>query len=214
MSSSSTNLDLIQTSQAGKEITANAFFDAASPATLYGRRAAGCSGLVFALYGGMVWIDGPTSIANVSLTLTASQANVYIEAKREDGSVTQNNTGWTPGRIPLYQAATDASTVTSYTDCRLQGMPSCPLATVTVSGTSGAFQYDAALAKIVVIAGSPTGDFTIQVATTPWIYTVLNTTAHAATLGTGSGSTVTIAAGKTAQVLTDGTQVVRVTADI
>ena len=43
MSNSTPTYDALVQSQAGKEITANAFFDAASLATAFGRRASTCS---------------------------------------------------------------------------------------------------------------------------------------------------------------------------
>ena len=42
MSNSTTLLDTLTSNQASKEITANALFDAASPSTLWGRRASTC----------------------------------------------------------------------------------------------------------------------------------------------------------------------------
>ncbi|MEF8733277.1 MAG: hypothetical protein V5B40_15655 [Candidatus Accumulibacter meliphilus] len=58
MASSTTHLDLIAQSQSSKEVTANALFDAGSPATLFGRRASLCSGLNWFYYGGVMMVDG------------------------------------------------------------------------------------------------------------------------------------------------------------
>jgi hypothetical protein len=58
MASSTTNLDLIAQSQSSKEVTANALFDAGSPATLFGRRGSLCSGLNWFYYGGVMMVDG------------------------------------------------------------------------------------------------------------------------------------------------------------
>lgn len=114
MANSNSNIDQISSTQAGKEITANALFDAASPSMLYGRKASGCSGLVFAYYGG---IYNGNTIANGSFTLTANTTN-YIEADSSTGAVSVNTTGFTAGRIKLYSVITGASTVSSYTDQR------------------------------------------------------------------------------------------------
>ena len=117
MANSSTNLDLIAPGQAGKEITANALLDAASPATLFGRRAAGCIALTWAWYGGPMMISGtPTRISNGSISLTAS-ATLYLEATPA-GVVSTNTTGWTSGSIPLYKITTGPASVTSYEDWR------------------------------------------------------------------------------------------------
>ena len=74
MANSSTHIDGIISSQASKEVTANAFFDAASPATLYGRRQSQCSGLTWAYYGGNVTRSDNTlaQIGNGTLALTPS----------------------------------------------------------------------------------------------------------------------------------------------
>jgi hypothetical protein len=121
MSNSTTNLDLISTSQASKEVTANAAFDAASPAMLYGRRAVTTAGWTWGYYGGTVLVAGvPTQIANGVLTLTASATN-YIEADPATGAVSVNTSGFTTGRMQLYSVVTGSATVTSYTDLRTVG---------------------------------------------------------------------------------------------
>lgn len=118
MAGSSTNLDLIQTAQAQKELTANALFDAGSPATLFGRRASTSVALVWGYYGGPLLVGGtPTQIANGTVTLTASQTN-YVEANAS-GVVSCNTSGFTAGYTPLYSVITGTSTVTSYTDKRV-----------------------------------------------------------------------------------------------
>lgn len=118
MSNSATNLDLISVSQAQKEVTANALFDAASPAILYGRRASTTGGLVWGYYGGCVFAAGAVIvIANGTLNLTASATN-YIQADSATGAITVNTTGFTAGKVPLYQVVAGTASVTSYTDNR------------------------------------------------------------------------------------------------
>lgn len=135
MSNSTTNLDLISVSQAQKEVTANALLDAASPAMLYGRRASTSGGLVWGYYGGAVIISGtPTSIANGTITLTASATN-YLEADPATGAVTKNTSGWTAGLTPLYSVVCGAATVMSYTDFRSSGGSSGGVS--SVNGQSG-----------------------------------------------------------------------------
>lgn len=71
MANSSTPLDLITASQSGKEVTANALFDAASNAMLFGRRASTTTGLTWGYYGGMLMVDGAlTNINNGTRSLT------------------------------------------------------------------------------------------------------------------------------------------------
>mgnify|MGYP005614159317 FL=1 len=121
MANSSSNLDLLAQSQQGKEVTANALFDAASPGMLFGRRAAGCIALTWAYYGGPMIITGtPTRISNGSLSLAASSV-IYVEATTA-GVVSTNTTGWTAGRSPLYKITTGAASVTSYEDWRCMAL--------------------------------------------------------------------------------------------
>lgn len=122
MAGSTSNLDLISSSQASKEVTANALFDASSPATLYGRRASTTSALTWGFYGGMIDIAGAiTAIANGTVALTASITN-YIVASRATGAVSASTTttNWnnSTGYIRLYSIVAGASSVTSYTDFR------------------------------------------------------------------------------------------------
>lgn len=131
MANSVTNLDLILTSQAAKEVTANGLFDAASPATVFGRQASQCVGLTWGYYGGTALVAGVlTQIANGTLTLTASATN-YVQFNPATGVVSVNTSGWTAGYIRMYSVVTGASSVTSYTDYRL-GYP-----TPGVTGATG-----------------------------------------------------------------------------
>jgi hypothetical protein len=138
MSNSTTNLDLISASQANKEVTVNAALDAASPAMLYGRRAVTTAGLTWGYFGGTVSISGtPTQIANGTVTLAASATN-YVEVDPATGAVSVNQTGFTSGRMALYQVVTGASTVTSYADLRTGGQgPQGPAGPTGATGPAG-----------------------------------------------------------------------------
>lgn len=145
MANSTTNLDLLSSSQANKEVHANSLFDAASPGMLYGRRASTTAALTWGYYGGMAMIgDTPTPIANGTVTLTASTTN-YIEASASTGAVSVNTTGFTSGAKRLYQVVTGGSTVTSYTDYRTGGTgPAGPAGPAGPTGPSGADGADGA----------------------------------------------------------------------
>jgi len=123
LANSTTNLDTISSSQASKEITANALFDAASAATTYGRRASTTTALTWGYYGGNVTIAAGTmsQIANGTVALTASQTNYLVAAKSNGAvSVSTATTNWddTDGYWRLYSIVAGASSVTSYTDSR------------------------------------------------------------------------------------------------
>ncbi len=147
MANSTTTLDTIQTSQAGKEITANQLFDAMSTAAIFGRRASTTSALTWGYYGGAMAVSGtPTQIANGTVALTASSTN-YVEAVKATGVVVKNTTGWTGDtHIPLYKIITGTSTVTSYEDFRsMQG----PKGDAGPTGGTGGMTYNG--------AGAPSG---------------------------------------------------------
>jgi hypothetical protein len=118
MSNSTTQLDLIQSTQAQKEVTANALLNAASNAMTLANRIQGTAGLIWAFYGGQMWVGGVyTLIANGTLTLAASATN-YVEFDSTTGVVSSNTTAFTVGRVLLYRVVTGASTITSWIDYR------------------------------------------------------------------------------------------------
>lgn len=126
MANSTTNIDTIAQSQASKEVTANAFFDAASQATTYGRRASTSSGLTWGYYGGNVTRSDGTlvQVANGTLSLTANQTNYIVAAKATGAvSVSTATTNWndTANYWRLYSVVAGAATVTSWTDLREMG---------------------------------------------------------------------------------------------
>lgn len=154
MANSTTNIDTIAQSQASKEVTANALFDAASQATTYGRRASTSSGLTWGYYGGNVTkTDGTlVQIANGTVTLTASTTN-YVVANRATGavSVSTATTNWNNQAEyhRLYQIVTGTSTVSSYTDSRQLGwlgngariLGGYTVSTLPAAGTAGRRAY-------------------------------------------------------------------------
>ncbi|CAJ2907292.1 Uncharacterised protein [Burkholderia pseudomallei] len=134
MSNSTSLIDQISSTQANKEVVANANFDAASPSMLWGRHASGVSGLTWAFYGG--WYNG-AQVANGTVTLTASATN-YVYASTATGAVSANTTGFpATGAIPLYTVVTGATTITSYTDQRTSGAGGSALSLLTDTNISG-----------------------------------------------------------------------------
>lgn len=123
MADSTTNLDNIIQGSGSQDVQANALYDAASPAMLYGRRNSTCTGLTWGYFGGNVTkSDGTQStIANSTVSLTASTTN-YITALKESGVVYCNTTttNWNNRSAywRLYSVVTGTVTVTSYTDAR------------------------------------------------------------------------------------------------
>ena len=221
MANSSTHIDGIISSQASKEVTANAFFDAASPATLYGRRQSQCSGLTWAYYGGNVTRSDNTlaQIGNGTLALTASATN-YIVAKKEDGAVTASTatTNWNSADYwRLYSVVTAAAAVSSYTDSReigrMTGAGSGMTAPVTKTGN---FTL-AATENAVICNGSASITATLPAASgfagrvvilkTIAAYTVVSASANVVPVDSATAGTAILAAtaGKWAELVSDGT---------
>lgn len=123
MANSATNIDGVIQSQSSKEVTINAFFDAASLATVYSRRLSTTTGLVWGFYGGNVTrSDGLLyQVSNGTITLTASTTN-YIVALKSTGAVSSSTstTNWNDltNYWRLYSAVTGSTTITSFTDYR------------------------------------------------------------------------------------------------
>lgn len=219
MADSSSNLDLITASQAGKEVTANDLFDAASPAMLFGRRASTSAGLTWGFYGGDMLVDGAlTAISNGTITLGASVTN-FVEATRA-GAVSANATGFTAGRIPLYEVVTGTATVTSYNDRRSWVQPAHVAGLLARSMTAdGNITLTAAEARNQVLRFTSTVSLTatrdVIVPLAPQIWIVSNETTGAQALrfigATGTG--ITVANARRAILFSDGTNVVRATAD-
>jgi hypothetical protein len=117
MANSTTNLDTVQSNAVLKESQANELFDAASPATAFGRRAAASSGLTWGFYGGTIFVNGvATQISNGTVSLTNSASNL-IELSRT-GVVSASTSGASADKIPLYEAVTSGGVVTVYVDYR------------------------------------------------------------------------------------------------
>ena len=218
MSGSASHLDLIQQSQASKEVTANDAFNAASPAMLFARRGSLCSGLNWFYYGGALVVDGSGYIIannSAALVLTANATN-YVESDRA-GAVSKNTTAFTPGRIPLYTVVTGASTVTSYTDWRpwaqARGIPGIAQGVVVTSADVNLSESQARC-EYLPVTGALTGNRNVIVPNN-WQGIVFcnNSGGFTTTFKTALGSGVVVAQGKRALLLADGTNVVRVTPD-
>jgi hypothetical protein len=215
MANSTTNLDLISSSQSGKETTANAGSDASSPATAFGRRASTTAGLTWGYLGGTLWVDGVlTQIANGTVALTASTTN-YVERTRA-GVVSKNTTGFTAGQIPLYQIVTGASTITSYTDYRLSNTPFTGRLVLAMADANKTLTEAQAANQIIELTGALTAlrDVIVPLAVQQWTIFANVTGGFGVRIIGATGTGITIADGKRAICYSDNTNVVRATADV
>jgi hypothetical protein len=215
MASSTSNLDTLTYNQAAKETTANALFDAGSPATIFGRRATTTTALTWGYYGGYLIVDGVlTSIANGTVALTASTTN-YVEATRA-GVVSKNATAFTAGSIPLYTIVTGASTVTNYTDHRTTWMPITGKLVKAMADANQTLTAAEARCQIIEAAGALTAlrDVIVPLGAQQWTVFANVTGGFGVRVIGATGTGITIADTKRAIVYSDGTNVVRVSADV
>lgn len=154
MANSTTNLDPISSSQSGKEVTANAGFDATSPASAFGRRASTSSGLTWGYYGATVHVDGvPTQIGNGTLTNlppNKSSGSLYLEAgrvsattkavtaitKAANAQITASSHGYSEGDILYISTAVAGMVEIKGTFCRVVSVVDANNITVDIASTS------------------------------------------------------------------------------
>jgi hypothetical protein len=218
MSDSTSLLTALTTAQAGKEQTVNTLFDMVSKVSFGGRRQSS-SGLSWDYTGDRIRVDGiTTAIANGTVALTASTTN-YVEATRA-GVFSKNTTAFTAGSIPMYKIVTGTATVTSYEDHRPWLRLAPQRLVKAISDANQTLTYDEASCDILEFTGniSTTRNIVLPLATKQ--YTVFNNT----TIDSGGGDSlqfigptgtgVSVAAGKRAIIYANGTNIVRVTADV
>lgn len=220
MADSTTNLDLIVQSQSSKEITANALFDVASPAMFGGRRASACSGLTWGYYGGWIIIGDGTrlSVPNGTITLTASTTNTIYLNRAGTIGVRITGSSQAVGEIDiLYSVVTGVSTVTSYTDLRRSYIPrwASPQSSLDISGGDWIVSGTQQRAEYLTITGALSVNRNLIVPNY-WDGMIFNNTtgAYTVTVKTSAGTGIVVAQGKRAILLADGTNVVRITADV
>jgi len=133
-------------------------------------------------------------------------------------AVTEIATAFAVDKLALYKVVTGTATVTSYEDHRdlhhinrfLYGRIVKAMADANVTLT-----YQEAMCESIECTGSNTALRNLVVPLVPRIYTVFaNTTTNGVQVISTSGTGITIAVGKRAIVECDGTNVVRVTADV
>ena len=217
MSSSTSLLDLLVQSQASKEVTANALFNASSPCMFAARRESACSGLTWGYYGGWVCRSDSiiSQIPNGTLSLTASATNrIYLKL---DGTIGVTTGGAAADELViLFNVVTGASTVTSYEDYRVAIVPPWLVTKASVDVAAGdvTLSSTARRASYLTVTGALTVSRNVIVPNEWSGYVYINTTgAYTITIKTLAGTGIVVAQGKRAILLADGTNVVRITGD-
>lgn len=218
MADSTAKLQQLTSSQAGKETTVNELMAALSIGSPLSRRQSS-SGLSWDYYGIDRWYinASATTKANTSLTLTASSTR-YVAADRAL-AVTDNATAFPADKLALYKVVTGTAKVTSYEDHRdlhhinrfLYGR-----FTLAMADANKTLTYEQAMCESMELTGALTALRDVIVPLVPRAWTVFaNTSGGFGVRVIGaSGTGITVADGKRAIVECDGTNVVRVTADV
>ncbi len=88
-----------------------------SPAAAFGWNQNTTIGLTFGYYGGVIFEDAaPVTVAAGTIALTASATN-YVQ-RTNQGMVSVNQTGFTPGYVPMAAVVTNTGSITQVTDSR------------------------------------------------------------------------------------------------
>lgn len=218
MSDSTTPFGTIATSQINQTSKANALFDAVASVSIYAMKAATTTGMTLGYHGGKLSINGVlTVIADGTLVLTASVTN-YVEVHPLTGVVSRNSTAYTPGYWRIGRAVTGTAAITTWYDDRYVGF--CAHTRMLTKAFPSDANYtltqeEADVDVIKISAGviTTTRDFIVP-NLFPKIWTVINGTAQSVRIIGASGTGITIATTKAATVMADGTNVVRLTADV
>jgi hypothetical protein len=200
----------------------NALFDAAGPAMTLAIDHEGTSGLTLSVFGGNVVVGGVvTTLSNqTALSLTNSATN-YVELDPAGTATTSgiriNTSGWTAGYLPLWSIVTSGGAISTYADERPWLATVNPRAVVNMASNANKTLTQAeARADILEITSTTlTATRDIVLPLTPKQRTVFNNTTGSQSLqfigATGTG--ITVANAKRAILCSDGTNIVRVTAD-
>jgi len=218
MSDLTTKITQITAAQARKEETANANFGSVSIASWFGKLPAS-TGLTWHYTGVDRWyINGTATVkANTSIALTGSSTR-YLSADRAL-AVTENATAFPAAQLALYELTTSGSAVTGELDHRNakhQVRFLYDRQTSAMGDANKTLTYAQAMADSLELTGALTALRDVIVPVVPRCYTIYANTSggFGVRVIAASGTGITIADTKRAIVEFDGTNVVRITADV
>lgn len=207
-------------SQSGlsQDIKANSLFDALSQAALWALNIATTSGITLGLHGGKAPLVGViTTVADQTIALSASSTN-YLEAHPDTLAVSKNTTAFTPGYLPIAQVSTNTTGIvpsTGFVDCRMLALATNATLAKALSDANTTLTRAEAANSTLTFTGTLTATRDIVV---PLVgkkqWTVYNGTGQSLRFIGASGTGITVATVKHAIVRSDGTNIMRVTADV
>lgn len=219
MSDSTSNLDTLPVGGSSQETRVNDLADALSPVAAFGRRASTTSALNWGYYGTARYYINATATpaANGTRSLTASSTR-FVSLSRAL-ALTEVATAFDADKLALAKVVTSASAQTSYEDHRdthhlvrfLYGR-----FTLAMADANKTLTYEQAMCESMELTGALTALRDVIVPTVVRCYTVFAnvTGGFGVRVKTSAGTGITVADGKRAIVECDGTNVVRVTADV
>lgn len=207
----------IAANQSSAEVPINENFLNVLWAELFAHNPLTTTGLIWGCVGGQFPINGlMTAIAAGTVALTASSTN-YVGLSQA-GVMVNTATTRNPLHVPLFTVVTDAIKVTSYTDTRsarqLQQI-AYGIGTQAMADANQTITQTLALCDSLVTTGALTVQRNLVVPLVRRRYVVRNNcTGFGVQVIGASGTGVVIGVAKTAIVECDGTNVLRVTADV
>lgn len=196
---------------------ANGLFDALSPAAIYGYKYATTTGLSIGYHGGKILLAGVvTTIADGTVSLTAS-TTTYVEAHPDTGAVSSNTSAFTPGYLPIATVTTNGTGIvpsTGFVDKRTLALATNSTLSKALSDANTTLTQAQAANSTLTFTGTLTATRDVVV---PLVgnkqWTVYNGTGQSLRFIGPTGTGITVATVKHAIVRSDGTNIVRVTAD-
>lgn len=186
-------------------------------AEVFARNPLTTTGLTWGFVGGQLPINGlMTAIVAGTVALTASSTN-YVGLSQA-GTVVNTVTTRNPLHVPLFTVVTGVSSITSYTDTRsaeqLQRI-AYGIATRAMADANQTLTQAEALCQSITTTGALTAQRNLVVPLVRRRYTVRNTcTGFGVQVIGASGTGIVIGVAKVADVECDGTNVLRITADV
>ena len=219
MSDSTSLLDQIATGVGDPSSAVNTRFDAFTTAAWLAYRAQTSGALTWGHYGLSRWYVNTTvtTKANGVLALTASGTRCVSV----DRSLTLSEvaTAFAPDKLALYKVTTSGSAATAWEDHRephhlnrfLYGR-----FTLAMADANKTLTYEQGMCESMELTGAQTGlrDVIVPATTRDWRVYANTTGGFGIRVIAASGTGITIADGKRAIVEFDGTNVVRITADV
>lgn len=207
----------ITSAMASAEIPINENFINLLWAEIFGRNPLTTTGLTWGFVGGQLPVNGlMTAIANGTVALTASSTNFV--GLSQSGAVVNTITTRNPLHAPLFTVVTGASTITSYTDTRSAeqlATISYGIATQAMADANQTITQATALCDSIVTTGTLTAQRNLVVPLMRARYVIRNNcTGFGVQVIGASGTGIVVGVGKCAIVECDGTNVLRVTADV